>query len=181
MFKKLLSCALAGLSIQAASAAPSGWYDLSLDWRDGSFTGRILYDAASPYQVAQVNGVLASPAQTTAIGHVWNATTGTPVNEMPLTFTNWSGLGDPLDYNAAFSLVLTDMGTALAVADPGPAWGLYDWSNPDFALQVSDSPLTGWRIALAAQEVPEPAAPVLLAAGLFGMACVRRRRAISTV
>jgi len=176
MFKKLLLCSLLGLSIQAASAAPGGWYDLSLTWRDGSFSGRILYDAASPFQVSQVDGTLIDAAQTTAVKHVWNLTTATPVAEMPLTFTNWDGGGDPLDYDAAFSLVLEDRGAFLAVADPGPAWGLYDWSSADFLLQVSDSPLTAWRIAPSAQEVPEPYALSLLGVGLLGMGLSRRRR-----
>lgn len=180
MLKKFLFLlASSGLFIQAAAAAPIGWYDLNLAWRDGTFNGRVLYDASSPYQSLQVVGALTDLAQTTAINDVWNVSNTVTVGPgTPLTFTNWADPGDPLNYNAAFSLVLVDLGNVLAVENPGQSWGLYDWSNPDFFNmdQLSDSPLLSWNIApVAANAVPEPGALPLLGLGVFGLALARRR------
>jgi hypothetical protein len=179
MWKKLtVACALSGLCA-GVMAAPTGWYELGLTWRDGVFTGKIYYDAASPYQVTQVQGTLQDSAQQTAIGDVWNVSNAAPVGEdFPLNFSNWSDPADPLNYNASFYLALQDLGGSLGVLNlPGTALGLYDWSNPDLFTEeaLSNSPLLTWRIA-AVNPVPEPAGAALLAAGAVGLGLARRRK-----
>ena len=166
------------LAAQTAIAAPIGWYDVALNWRDGAFSGQILYDGSSPFQVLEINGSLTTTAQVTAIRDVWNVSHGQPVSEeFPLNFTNRSDPSDSDNYNASFYLELADLGSELAViADPGSAFGLYDWSNPDMdnEAQLSNSPLLSWRIAQVNQ-VPEPSTMLLV---LFGLSiCALQRRA----
>jgi hypothetical protein len=176
MFKKMaLLGALCGLWIQGASAAPLGWYELDLTWRDGSFSGQMFYDEASPYRVLQVNGTLTDLAQTTQITDVWNVSHGTPADPW-VSFTNAHG-SDPDDYDAAFYLHLRDLGATLAV-DTAMDNSLYDWSH-DFAYylpgQLDQSPLLSWTITPAASDVPEPASIGLLVAGLAAAAAGRRK------
>jgi hypothetical protein len=175
MFKKMaLFCALAGLWIQTAAAAPIGWYQLDLTWRDGRFAGQIYYDSSSPYRVTQIQGSLTDIAQTTPITHVWNLSHG----QLPdpwLSFTNAQG-SDIDDYNAAFYLHLLDLGTVLAV-DASQDNSLYDWSQDAYYFPelLDQSPLISWAIRPAASEVPEPAGIGLLTAGLAAAVAARRR------
>lgn len=181
MLKKMLAMAVcAGLTAQAAVAAPMGWYDLELNWRDGAFAGQIRYDGSSPYRVLKVNGTLTTTAQTTAIADVWNVSTATPVSaDTPLNFTNWADPADALNYNAAFYLELADLGSTLGVlAAPGSAYGLYDWSSDALFDEdhLNNSPLLSWRLVAAPSDVPEPATFASVAAALIGCALARRRK-----
>lgn len=176
MFKKFaLFCALAGLWIHTVAAAPIGWYQMELQWRDGSFTGKMFYDSSSPYRVTQIDGILRDIAQTTPITHVWNISH----QELPapaLSFNNTRG--DAIDdYDAAFYLHLLDLGATLVV-DTAMDNSLYDWSN-DWAFytpeQLDQSPLIGWSISPLGGEVPEPAGLGLLAVGCAAAVAARRR------
>ena len=176
MIKKLaLFCALAGLWIQTAAAAPIGWYQMELQWRDGTFNGKIFYDSDSPFRVTQVDGILTDIAQTTPITHVWNLS-HEAASEPWIAFTNAQG-SDPDDYDASFYLHLLDMGASLAV-DTSMDNSLYDWSQDwayYFPEQLDQSPLLSWAISPAVNAVPEPAGIGLLVAGLAAAAAARRR------
>ncbi|MBD8531043.1 MULTISPECIES: PEP-CTERM sorting domain-containing protein [unclassified Massilia] len=178
MFKKIaLLCTLFGCWIGSAAAAPVGWYTLDLTWRDGSFSGQMFYDNASPYRVLQVSGTLTDIAQTTAITDVWNVSHAEPADPWA-SFTNANG-SDPDDYDAAFYLHLVDLGASLGV-DTAMDNSLYDWSS-DYAYylpgQLDQSPLLSWTIAAAAGDVPEPASLGLLVAGLAAAGAARRKAA----
>jgi hypothetical protein len=166
-------CVLCGLAAQPAVAAPMGWYQMDLAWRDGSFSGRIFHDSASPYGITQVQGTLTDLAQVTAITDVWNASHAEPA---PWVFLDNAAGGDIDNYNAGFYLNLVDLGAGLGL-DINLDNGLYDWSN-DFAWYTPDqleaSPLLSWSIAPAAQ-VPVPGTLALLGLGLIGAAAARRR------
>lgn len=180
MLRKLLAIAtLAGACLPAAQAAPIGWYDLGLSWRDGGFAGRIFYDDSSPFQVLQVKGILTTGAQSSAIKDVWNVSNGVPVDaDFPLAFTNRADGAGALDYNAAFYLELADLGSTLGVVNtPGSAYGLYDWSNPALFDEehLNNSPLLSWQLSALPSPVPEPGMLATLAAGLAACALSRRR------
>jgi hypothetical protein len=176
MFKKLaLASALAGLFIGPAAAAPTGWYQLDLGWRDGAFTGQMYYDSASPFLALQVRGTLADLAQTTLMSDVWNVSHDAPADPW-VAFTNAQG-ASPDDYDAAFYLHLLDLGDTLAI-DTAQDNSLYDWSQ-DYAWyvpgQLDQSPLTSWSIAPLAAAVPEPGSIGLLLAGMAAAASAGRR------
>lgn len=178
MFKKLaLFCALAGLWIHTAAAAPIGWYQMELEWRDGSFSGQFFYDSSSPDRVTQIDGILTNTAQTTAITHVWNLSHEQLPEDSWLNFTN--ALGSAIDdYDASFYLNLLDLGASLAV-DMTLDNSMYDWSDLEaYALlgQIDQSPLVSWTISPAGGEVPEPAGVGLLAAGALAAVAARRRK-----
>jgi ABC-type uncharacterized transport system YnjBCD permease subunit len=179
MLKKFLAASvLLAMTAPAAMAAPASWYDVDLTWRDGAFTGRMLYDGSTPSQVLQVDGTLTTTAQTTSVTDVWQISQSVAVSdEFPLSFTNWNDPADPLNYNAAFYLVLADLGTSLGlVVTPGSALGLYDWSNDALFDEnhLSNSPLLSWSISPVAA-VPEPTTWMTMLAGLAGLGMLRRR------
>ncbi len=176
MFKKMaLFCALAGCWIQGAAAAPIGWYELELTWRDGQFSGQMFYDSSSPYLITRIDGTLADTAQTTRIAHAWNVSHAALPSPW-LAFTNAQD-SDIDDYDAAFYLHLLDLGATLAV-DTGMENSLHDWSQDAYFTpeQLDQSPLLSWTIRPAANEVPEPAGIGLLAAGFVAAAAARRRK-----
>lgn len=178
MIKKIaLFCAFAGLWIHTAAAAPIGWYQMELEWRDGRFSGQIFYDSSAPYRVTQIDGILTDIAQTTAITHVWNLSHEQQPDESWLNFTNAQGSAID-DYDASFYLNLFELGASLAV-DMTKDNSLYDWSDLEaFELfgQIDQSPLLAWNITPAGGEVPEPAGVGLLAAGALAAVAARRRK-----
>ncbi|MDK6076044.1 PEP-CTERM sorting domain-containing protein [Massilia varians] len=173
--KFFVLCALLGLSLQAAIAAPIGWYELNQTWRDGSFYGKFHYDGTASERITQITGFLTTTAQTSAITTVWSG-------EKPPGAT-WSYItngqaGDLENYDAGFFLDLVDQGATLTLDLSGGNNGLFDWSN-DYAYftpeQLNDSPLLAFSIGPAAV-VPEPSAFSIMAAGLSLCVLVRRRR-----
>lgn len=168
----LLGTLLALLS-PVSHAAPIGWYELSATWNGGQFNGRFHYDSASPYQVTQVEGLLADTFQTTQITTVWNLANGAAPDE-PLFLHNSKPAAE-FGYDAGFYLALVDLGATLGI-DTGADNSLYDWSDfPAFELgELNGVALTGWEITPAG-EVPEPGSLAVLGLGLLGCFAARRR------
>jgi hypothetical protein len=171
----LLLCALFGLMLNA-SAMPVGWYQLDETWRDGSFSGQIYYDSASPFKIAHVSGVLTDLAHTTLITSVWNLQHD--ASEAPATFLYNALTGDVDSYDTGFYIKLVDLGSALAI-DLASENRLFDFSNNALFNegQLDGSPLISWRINAveAAHIVPEPAGMALLSVGILAFGIARRR------
>lgn len=167
----LILVMLCGLLPQAVLAAAGGWYQLDASWRDGSFSGQFLYDSASPYGIVEVHGTLTDLAQTTAITTVWNLDNAQQEAWVYLANSNPAELGG---HDAGFYLYLVEQGGKLTL-DTSASNSLYDWSS-DFAYynpaQLDESPLQSYSISA----VPEPAAAMLLLAGLPWLAAAARAR-----
>lgn len=168
----LLCCALLGMFVQTAVAAPAGWYTLQQAWRDGSFTGSFYYDGSQAEPIVDITGTLVTLAQSSTITSVW---TGEKPPGATWSYITNGAPGELEQYDAGFFLHLVDAGQALTL-DMAADNGLYDWSA-DYAYfwpeQLNGSPLLSYAID-AVSPVPEPSTVLLLGAGL--LVCVRACR-----